>query len=112
VSKSSTTNTSTKDVVSEVTLEDAIRTVELVKEQINQYDIKSSQYKVALRSLTTATTTANNQTNDSNDSNSLTIEWVKVCQNKYTFNKYFWYTRRTTLKLTHILQCFSFSPPS
>jgi competence protein ComGC len=55
-----------------------MKTVEVVKEQINQYDIQSSKYKTTLRNITAANSTNSNKNDDNN--NSVTIEWVKVRQ--------------------------------
>lgn len=70
----STTTTKTTTDTDATTLEDAMKTVELVKEQINQYDLQSSKYKTALRNITAAA----GPTNQNENNNSITIEWVKV----------------------------------
>ena len=62
--------TTTTTTTPATTLEDAMKTVELVKEQINEYDQQSSKYKTTLRNITAAPT--------KNENNSVTIEWVKV----------------------------------
>ena len=74
----STTSTTTTNNNTPTTLSEAMKTVELVKEQINQYDIQSSKYKTILRNITANSTTT---TAKKDDPNRVTIEWVKVRQN-------------------------------
>ena len=62
-------------VPAKTTLEEAMSAVELVKEQINQHDAQSSQYKTSLRTITAA---ISNATTTSKEPNTVTIEWVKV----------------------------------
>lgn len=80
----STTSTTTTNNNTPTTLSEAMKTVELVKEQINQYDIQSSKYKTILRNITANATTTTTTKKD--DPNRVTIEWVKVRQNDIHFS--------------------------
>ena len=80
---STTTTTTTTNNHTPTTLSEAMKTVELVKEQINQYDIQSSKYKTILRNITANATTT---TAKKDDTNRVTIEWVKVRQNDIHFS--------------------------
>ena len=106
----STTSTTTTTKNTPTTLSEAMKTVELVKEQINQYDIQSSKYKTILRNITANATTTTTTKKD--DPNRVTIEWVKVRQNDihssiiyiyiyiYMYYIYKYIERQATIELT------------
>ena len=103
------TTTTTTTTNTPTTLSEAMKTVELVKEQINQYDIQSSKYKTILRNITANSTTT---TTKKDDPNRVTIEWVKVRQNDihssiiyiyiyiYMYYIYKYIERQATIELT------------
>ena len=97
----STTSTTTTTNNTPTTLSEAMKTVELVKEQINQYDIQSSKYKTILRNITANSTTT---TTKKDDPNRVTIEWVKVRQNDI-HNSIIYIERQATIEL--ICRCVS-----